>query len=179
MSSDGCIVFAFRFCENRDMEFLVPLVFGILAFFGLVAALIPGIPALFYMLLVSLVFGFIDDFQNLTKMEFLVLLGIYLVSFCVDVFSGVLGAKYGGASFRSFCYGVLGAIVGTLALPPLGGLIGLFAGVFISEMARHRSSKDAARAASFGVLGVVAGLAINIVLAIVFFCTFITLAFFL
>jgi uncharacterized protein len=161
------------------MEFLVPFIFGVLAFFGLVAALIPGIPAIFYMFLVSLVFALVDGFVHINKIELMVLLGIYLVSFCVDVFSGVVGAKYGGASLRSFGYGILGAIVGTLALPPLGGLIGLFAGLFFSEIARHRSGKDAARAASYGVLGVVAGLFINIILAVVFFGTFITLTFFL
>jgi uncharacterized protein YqgC (DUF456 family) len=161
------------------MEFLVPFIFALLAFFGLVAAVIPGIPAIFYMFLVSLVFALIDGFVHLSQFELLILLGIYLVSFCVDAFSGVIGAKYGGASFRSFFLGILGAIIGMLALPPLGGLLGLFAGIFFSEIARHRSGKDAARAASFGVLGMVAGLVVNVVLAIVFFSSFITLAFFL
>jgi len=159
------------------MELLIPIVFGFLAFFGLVAALVPGIPAVFYMLLISLVFALIDGFESLTKFEFLILLCIYLVSFCVDVFSGLLGTRYGGASLRSFGAGILGAIIGMVIFPPLGALIGLFIGIFVSELKRHRSGKDAARAASFGVLGVVAGFIVNVVLAAVFFGTFITLAF--
>src|SRR3989344_4520109 len=101
------------------------------------------------------------------------------LSLLVDLFSGALGAKYGGASLRSIGLGIGGAIIGMIIFPPFGAILGLFVAVLLSEYFRNGDSRQAIRAAAFGALGTVAGLIINIVLAAFFFGTFIALVFFL
>ncbi len=159
-----------------EILFLISFVFLVLL--GIGAALIPGIPAILYMLIVAVVFGFVDNFSRLNKTELIILAVIYLISFLTDMFSGVLGAKYGGASFRSVLFGICGAILGTVLLPPFGGFIGLFAGVLLSELQKQRTHRQAVKAATYGVIGAVAGMIVNITLSFIFFAAFITLVFF-
>lgn len=133
---------------------------------------------MFFLLLISTLFAFVNGFTLLSPKELLILALIYLVSFTVDVLSGVLGAKYGGASLRSVGFGILGAVVGMLIIPPFGGIAGLFLGVLLSEYSAKGNHRHAFKASSYGVLGIVAGLFINVLLAIVFLAAFITMVFF-
>ena len=160
------------------MELFIAIGFSILALGGVCIALIPGVPAMLFLLIVSVLFGAIDGFVRLSQTELLILAGIYLISFMVDVLSGVLGAKYGGASLRSIAIGILGGVLGTIVAPPFGGILGLFLGVLISELLQKKGHWSALRAAGYGVLGVVVGLIINVTLALIFFATFVSFIFF-
>ena len=160
------------------IELALTIAFGGLLFLGVIFALIPGVPAVLYMFLVAVTFGFSTNFSHMSRHELLYLGLIYLVSFCVDSLSGALGAKYGGAAFRSMLAGIFGALLGTLLLPPLGGIAGLFIGVLVSEWLSHGQTLRAVRAATFGMAGAVAGMAVNAVLAVLFFSLFVWFVFF-
>lgn len=160
------------------MELLIPLIFSFLTFFGIFFAAFPGIPAVFFMFALSAIFALTNHFSLLSPKELMILGVIYLVSFCVDAFSGVLAAKYGGASLRSMGAGLLGAIIGMVVFPPLGSLLGLFLGILISELVLRRDHVHALKTAAFGVAGVFVGLLVNVLIAITFFGTFISFVFF-
>ena len=133
---------------------------------------IPLVPAMFYMFCVTLLYGVIDHFETLSPKEFLVLAVIFIISFSVDMFSGILGAKYGGAKLRSAFVGFCVALIGTFIFPPFGGLPGFFIGVFLSELMQKKAPKDAIKAAVSGVLGATLGMLVNGVLALTFFVLF-------
>ncbi|OHA17704.1 MAG: hypothetical protein A2664_03770 [Candidatus Taylorbacteria bacterium RIFCSPHIGHO2_01_FULL_46_22b] len=154
------------------MEILLIVVFSCLLLCGVLLALIPSVPAMLYMLIVATLFGFVDQFTHLTLTVYFILVSLYVISFLVDLLSGALGAKYGGASLRSILFGIIGAFVGTLLLPPFGGLLGLFGAILASEFLIHNDHKHAFRAATLGVLGAAVGVVINSILATVFFVTF-------
>ncbi len=154
---------------------IVPIIFCVLLVPGIFFAFIPFIPALSYMLVVSLVYGAIDGFVSITAYEFLVLAGIAILSVVVDWGAGALGARYGGARMKSIGWGILGSILGVIIFPPFGGILGLFLAVLISEM-RYRpdNQKDGALVAAGGaLLGSTLGMAVNAILATVFFACFI------
>ena len=138
---------------------------------------IPAFPAIFMMLLITTGFGFVDNFVHLTPANLAVLAGIFVLSFIVDQLSGILGAKYGGASRKGILYGFIGLIVGTILFPPLGGLIGLFLGVGVSEYYVHKNQQRAIKAASGSLLGALAGIVTNVVLACIFVILFAIFAF--
>src|SRR5688572_13441688 len=96
---------------------------------GLAGILLPALPGIPIMFLVALGFGAIDRFVHLTGMELGILFGIALASFVVDYLAGTLGAKFGGASARATLAGLAGMVAGFFLFPPLGGFIGMFAGV--------------------------------------------------
>lgn len=152
---------------------IVPFVFIILLALGVFFAFVPMLPAVLYMLLVTLAYGAVDHFSSISMGNLGVLVSIYIISLFVDMFSGILGAKYGGASRKSIWYGFIGMIVGFIILPPFGGFLGLFVGVFICEYLNKKESGQAWKSATGSVIGTLMGMVINIFLSFLFLGLFI------
>jgi uncharacterized protein len=147
----------------------------ILLALGVPMAFVPMLPALSYMFVVALAFAFVTHFATISIEGILGLLGVTLVSVVIDHTSGLLGAKYGGAHGKSLMWGMLGAIIGTFVFPIFGSFIGLFLGVLVAELHyKKRLTPDGAalKAASGAVMGSIAGVAVNIAIAVVFLASF-------
>lgn len=127
---------------------------------------IPTMPGLPLMFLITIVYGFVDGFAHLSLWHFVVFGGIVALSMVIDTFSGVLGAKLGGASRKALLAGVVGVFVGLLLFPPLGAFLGLFAGVFVAEVAQFKNFLQAFKKASVSLAAAVAGTVANVMLAI-------------
>lgn len=140
---------------------------------GIIGILIPILPGIPYMFVISLIYGFITKFQNLHTSEIIILALIALLSLLVDYSTGIIGAKYGGATKQSLLIGLLGLIIGTIVLPPFGGIIGLFIGVLIAEILAHQNRRRAVKAATGSLIGSLAGIIINLILSLVFITLFI------
>lgn len=143
---------------------------------GIPLALIPMVPALAYMFVMALLFGFYDGFTALTLGNLGILVGFIVVSFIVDNSAGVLGAKYGGAHARSLLWGILGGLLGTFVLPLFGSLVGLFISVLAAELYYRKTNSEAFKAASGALLGAAVGIAFNVLLGIAFLVTFVIFA---
>ncbi len=154
---------------------MILIIFSILLLPGLSGVFLP-FPGMIYMFLVALIFGFINHFQQLTWQDILILVAILIVSTIVDIFSGCVGAKYGGANKKSIYAGMLGMLIGTFLLPPFGGLIGIFVAVLIWEMTVHSNHRKAIKAAGASLLGSIAGMVINLLISILFIVLFVVLA---
>ena len=140
---------------------------------GLVGIVIPVLPGMLYMLIVTGIFAATDHFQHIGKGEFAILAGLTLLSFIIDHLSGVIGAKIGGASKRALQLGFIGMAVGFFIFPPLGSLLGLFLGVLGGELFQRRGQKLALRAASGSVAGAVSGTLLNLGIGLLFILLFI------
>lgn len=164
-------------CYTVTMDYNLLLIITLFLLLpGLFGVLLPAMPGVPYMFMVVLIFGVVDKFAHLSSRELFILGGIALASIVVDYLSGLIGAKFGGASLRSMASGLLGLIIGILLLPPLGGLVGLFIGILASEFYLRGNQRQALRAATGGLIGSVVGIAINLVLALGFIITFIFFA---
>lgn len=157
-------------------NYILVIIFTILFLPGIVGIFLPILPSLPYMFVAALVFGIIDKFAHLTSIELIFLGLLAAASFLVDYLSGVMAAKYSGASLAAVLAGVIGLILGTIFFPPFGGLVGLFLGILAAELFLVRDYKKALKAASGGFLGQIAGILINLVLAIIFIVLFIVFA---
>lgn len=152
---------------------ILVILFSVLMSVGVIGVLFPMVPSLMYMLFLSVVFAILDGFDMLTWQNLLVLLAIAILSIIVDYTAGILGAKFGGAGKKSLYYGFVGTILGTIFLPPFGGIAGLFLGIAAGEYLRKGSGEKAVKAGAAGVLGTVSGMAINVLLAFSFLICFI------
>ncbi len=153
-------------------------VFSILILPGILLVLIPLMPAFSYMFVMVVLFGIIDHFANLTIGEFTVLTLIFLLSLIIDYSAGVLGAKFSGASGKSILYGIVGLVLGTIVLPPWGGIPGMFFAVFFSELFLNKEKVAALRAATGSIFGAITGVLFNFVLTVIFWILFILFAIF-
>ncbi len=137
---------------------------------------IPLFPAFWYLMAVASLFGLIDGFLHLTLMNLLILGFLFLASIAVDWSAGLLGAKWGGAGWKSMLMGAVGGAVGFVILPPVGTFVGLFCGVLVGEVLRRRKSAEAMRAASGALAGSLAGIVVNAALALAFIALFLVFA---
>lgn len=144
---------------------------------GLGLVFIPMVPAIAYMFVVALCFSLVDGLAHISTFNLWILGSIVVVSILVDQLSGILGAKYGGASRKALLFGFLGAVIGAFAIPFFGVLIGLFSGVLLAELFLNRTRDDAVRAATGALIGSATGIAVNFCIAIIFLTLFIVFAF--
>ncbi len=157
-----------------------PILLTVAALFmalGIPSVLVPFLPGISYMFLIALLFAVADHFMHITWENLAVLGGILVVSFFVDYFAGILGARYGGADRRSILFGFLGLIVGLVAFPPLGGIVGLFVGIFAGEIVARKSNAAALKSATAGLIGSATGALVNCSLAVLMFGLFLYFVF--
>lgn len=153
------------------------VIFSILLFPAIFLVFIPMMPVMTYMLGMSLLYGVVDTFTHLELWELSVLVLIFLLSVVTDYSAGVLGAKYAGASKHSIIAGIIGMILGSIVLPPFGGLPALFIAVFVSELMHKKEKAAALRAAAGSLAGTLAGVFLNLLLALAFFVLFLVFSF--
>lgn len=155
------------------MNLVLQIIFSVFVFLGIIMVFVPFLPAIFYMFIMSLIFGLITHFEIITGTNLIILASILLVSILTDTFSGILGAKFGGGSKKALFWGLFGLVVGTVLIPPFGGILGLFIALLIAELYFGKDKDGAIKAATGGLLGMAVGLSINIFLAVTFFVMFV------
>lgn len=159
------------------MEIALEIIFIALLFLGILLTALPAVPGMLYMFLLVLVYGIINSFETLEPWHFAIFGGLVILAGISDYASGLIGAKVGGANKKSIILGFIGLIIGLIAFPPLGLFIGLFLGVFLAELIQFKDHKKAIKTASFSFLGTISGMITNVVLAIIFFITFLVIIF--
>jgi uncharacterized protein len=105
------------------------------------------------MWLAILFYGLLYGFETLTWGGFALISLIALVTGTADIWLTALGAKKGGASYRSQLFGLLGAIIGTFIVPLLGTIIGYMAGILLAEYQKRGDWDLAVRASLGGLAG--------------------------
>lgn len=151
---------------------LLATIFALLLLPGFLGVFLP-LPSIPYMFGVTIVFGFIDQWQHLTYVELIILGVIMLISFAAEYLTGLIGAKYGGAAKISLIFGLIGMIIGLVVFPPFGGIVGIFLGILISEILAYKDHIKAFKAATGGLVGTFVGMLISLILAITYVVLFV------
>ncbi len=145
--------------------------------FGIVGAVVPGIPGISLIAGSAVVWAISNSFPQSAVIPMIVALVILVLGIAVDFLAGYFGAKQAGASN----WGQIGAVVGMLLgifgfLPlvplggPLGPLVGLICGsaigAIVGELLYRRDLLIALKAALGIIVGTVVGNVIQGILAI-------------
>lgn len=124
-------------------------IFGITLFVmlvGLVGLFVPIFPGIVVIWLAGLGYGIVVGFNTLGWVIFAVLTVLMLAGVTVDNVLMGAGARRGGASWGSILVGLIAGIVGTILVPPIGGLIAAPAAIYLLEYWRSRNAETAWRA---------------------------------
>ena len=155
-----------------DVLALAILLLGIAA--GLV--LIPlGLPGLWVMVGVLLLYGSLTDFRSLGLASIIIVLALAFVGEIIESWLGFRFARrYGGSSrsgWGALTGGIVGAIIG-VPVPVIGSVIGAFLGSFVGaalfEYTASRRLDVAARAGWGSVVGRAAAAAVKTALGLIF-----------
>ncbi|HEX7724468.1 MAG TPA: DUF456 domain-containing protein [Candidatus Paceibacterota bacterium] len=156
-------------------------------YFVLIAAtllLIPGIvmavlpfPGIIYMFAIAVIAALFDGFVHLSGFDIGVLTVVTVLVLLVDLFSGIIGAKAGGAHWSSIIWSLVGFIIGSIIIPVpiLGSLAGMFLGVLVSEWYHTQDIRHANKAALGSFWGWVAGTGFKLAASVVFLVLFVVL----
>ena len=147
------------------MESIILTVLGaILALIGLAGMLlpiIPGAPILFAGLLLA---AWADQFAYVGTGTLVLLGGLAVLTYLVDLLAGSFGVKRFGASPRAMIGAAAGTLLG-LFFGLFGVIVGPFIGASIGELTSSRNLGTAGRAGIGATLGLALGAAAKLALA--------------
>lgn len=105
---------------------------------GLVGLLLPIFPGLLVMWLAALGYGVLYGFSTLGIVLYAIITILVIAgSFADNVLMGA-GARKGGASWKTIIVAMVAGLLGTVAFPPLGGLIAAPIAILLLEYSRLR-----------------------------------------
>lgn len=131
-------------------------IFGLTLFImlvGLVGLIMPVFPGIIVIWLASLGYGIVNGFELVGAIVFAFITLIMIIGELVDNVLMGAGARQGGAAWLSIVLGLVGGVVGTLLLPPVGGLVLAPLTIFLIEFRRVKDAKLAWKATRGVALG--------------------------
>jgi uncharacterized protein YqgC (DUF456 family) len=147
---------------DPNVLLLVAALIVIIGLAGLFLPAIPGAPLVFIGLLLA---AWAEDFAYAGIWTLVILGFLALLTYGVDLWATMFGAKKFGASKRAVIGALIGAVVGIFLGFP-GVLFGPFIGAVIGELSARRGLHDATRAGIGATIGLVLGAALKIALAL-------------
>jgi uncharacterized protein YqgC (DUF456 family) len=116
---------------------------GLTMLIGWLSLFIVIIPGLVIMWVGGLAYGLASGFDTTGWIIFAIMTVLMLVGSLIDNVLMGASARQKGASWWSLGAAWLGAIIGTIVLPPIGGLIFALLAIFIAEYFRLKDTKQA------------------------------------
>ena len=135
----------------------------IIGFVGCVIPVIPGPPLSF----IGLLFLHFSKYAEFS-FEFLLLFGsIAVIVTVLDYIVPIWGTKKFGGSKAGMWGAAIGLVIGIFVLPPLGLIVGPFAGAVIGESISGKNAADSFRAGLGSVLGLMMGVGLKLAASLV------------
>ena len=154
---------------------------AVLLFLGMVGTVVPMLPGTTVIWVAAVLhYGLMWWKPGLTLQtaDWVMLGGLTLlttVSYVIDFFSGLIGAKWFGATRWGMIGGIVGGLVG-LFFPPVGFFLGPLAGVLLGEMLGGKQLLPAGKSTWGTLLGTTAGIIARVVIALVMVTWFLAVA---
>ena len=139
------------------MDIVYTVLMGMIMLVGLVAIFIPIIPEMIFIWGAALGYGLLVGWGKWGPWAFGVITILGILGGLAEYWVSGTGAKMSGASGWSLVAGIGLGLVGLLIFPPLGGFLGLAAGMISVEYHRQKDMKKAVKS----VLGLGVGYGVS------------------
>ena len=120
--------------------FWITLVIMVVGLFGLMVPIFPGITVIW---LAALGYGVVTHFNTLGWVLFGVITVLFLIGVTIDNVLMNARAHKDGAAWTSLGLGMLAGVIGTIVLPPVGGIVAAPLVVLLVEYLRLHDFKQA------------------------------------
>jgi uncharacterized protein YqgC (DUF456 family) len=147
--------------DSKLLLWLIGAVLVVAGLAGVVLPAIPGAPLIFAGLVLA---AWAEDFTYVGFWTLAAVGLLALLSYAVDFWATMFGAKRFGASKRAVIGALLGMLIG-IFLGFVGVLFGPFIGAVIGELSVRGNLQQATRAGIGATIGVVLGAALKLALA--------------
>lgn len=144
---------------------------------GLVGLFLPGLPGAPLILMGLILGAWANDFTYVGLWTIVVLTVLAGLTYAVDFWATMFGAKKFGASKRAIIGALIGAIAGLfLGLP--GVIFGPFIGAVVGELLAQKDLRQATRSGIGATIGLVLGAALKLAMAFAMIGVFLVARFF-
>jgi uncharacterized protein YqgC (DUF456 family) len=163
-----------KYFELMDWAEILGLTIAVLIMLiGLVGSVVPGIPGTPVVLITAVGHRIIFGETGASTLVLGILGGLAVVSIALDLLATVLGAKKFGSTWRGAVGAFVGGVIGLFfALP--GIILGPFLGATLFEMLGDKEFKEAMRAGTGAVIGLLLGVVGKFVICVIMIGLFIT-----
>ncbi len=149
-------------------------------FVGLLGVILPLVPGVGFIWLVTLVYAIAERFATIDPLTFFVLTLLGAIGVSADLWMTQVGAKLGGASVWSLlaglALGAIGAVVGALFFgvgAVVGAFAGAIAGVILAEWYQRKDWNEAIKAGGGWLVGCTLSGGVQFLIAILMILIFI------
>jgi len=132
---------------------------------GLIGLLVPFFPGVELIWIASLVYGLVSGFNTLGAWMFGLSTVLMLVAMVIDNIIIAARSHQEGAAWTSILVGMVAGLVGTVLIPPVGGLVFAPLAVYLLEYARLRDWEQAWAALRGWAIGWLTALVVRLFLA--------------
>ncbi len=148
------------------MEIAVLVISLLMMVSGFAGVILPFLPDMLLIFAGALTYALFNGFSVITPTVLLVIAGLTIFSFLVDIISSTLGAKTQQASKYGQFGAVIGAVIGIFTSGFLGIILGPVLGVILFEMIFAKKKFDRAFQAGLGSLvGFIFGSLLKLIIA--------------
>ncbi len=140
------------------LETSLTILIGLIMLAGVVGLVLPIFPGLLIIWLAALGYGLLSGFNTTAIVIFIIISTLALGGSLVDNLLMAIGGHKGGASWKTILVALFFGILGTLLLPPFGGLIAAPLSILLLEYYRVRDWEKARLA----LLGMAAGWGLSV-----------------
>ena len=155
------------------MDIFLVIIAGVLMLIGLAGALIPVLPGppLSYAGILLLHFSKYGSFST----RFLLLWAVLTIAVTVlDYLVPIWGAKKFGGTKAGIRGSTIGLLIGLFFFPPIGLIVGPFAGAFIGDLIAGKKGGEALKSAFGSFVGFLIGTGLKLVLSALMLYYFVT-----
>lgn len=156
------------------MSILLLLLIAVLFAVGLFGSFIPAVPGVGLIFAGILLYGIVDGFSAITVPTILIFGVVAILASGASYLGSMVGAKKGGGGMRSLWGAIVGAIVGTVTIGPIGLFVGAFVGALIGALLEGNQPDKAMKVAFMSVAGIIGGSLIQFLLSIALIIAFLT-----
>lgn len=144
------------------MEWLLITLGALLIIGGLIGCIIPVLPGPPISYAGLLLLQLTDDAPFSTE-TLMIWLGVTIFVTVLDYIVPVWGTRKYGGTKKGVWGSIIGLIAGIFFFPPIGIIVGPFAGAIIGEMMAGKNSNDALRAGFGSFVGLLAGTLLKLI----------------
>lgn len=154
---------------------ILSVIVAILFVVGLAGTIIPGLPGIGLIFAGIILYAIVTGFTTVSAMHVLLFAVVSALALAANYAGSMMGARAGGGGASSTVGTILGAIIGTVTLGPLGLFAGAFIGALAGAFYEGRTSAVAMKVAFYSVIGIVGGAVIQLLLGLSMIAAFIWL----
>jgi len=125
------------------LETTITILIALTMLFGLFGLVVPIFPGNVIMWIAALIYGLVFGFDTLGGVMFSIITMLMLIAAAADNFLMGAKAREKGADWGSIILALIAGVIGTIVLPPIGGLIAAPLVLYLMELQRLGDAQEA------------------------------------